>query len=259
MDLKFETSMISFMKFFLHNSANSSNKNNGSFFHTINNNRVTLKWKNKSSLNKSLFRLERKTSDSGMWEKIDSFDNSSGSKISEVCFFDECECGCEYYYRLEKIEANGSSEYFEIRMPVNIPEENASENIIPSQDKFSVFHYPNSANTEVVIKFILPKPTIVKLTVYNDTLGEINILVSNRLKAGAHTYIFPITKDELCSFNIYYEILAYDQIKLMEMTPSINNHEVNYLLNKTEVNTKAIEKNCLWNRFGFPKIIEAII
>ena len=57
--------------------------------------------------------------------------------------------------------------------------------------KFSLYqNYPNPFNPSTKIKFDIPKQGNVKLTVYDISGKEVNVLVNSELKAGSYEYNF---------------------------------------------------------------------
>ncbi|KAA3661334.1 MAG: T9SS C-terminal target domain-containing protein, partial [Calditrichaeota bacterium] len=110
------------------------------------------------------------------------------------------------YGWLLRLEANAGMRYFRSREcanPAHRPQlivsisgqqqkSVAHKNISTTvPDAFALFqNYPNPFNPTTAIEFALPEPTFVTLKIYNALGAEITTLVSQRLGAGIHSYVW---------------------------------------------------------------------
>ena len=75
--------------------------------------------------------------------------------------------------------------------------------------------FPNPFNPSTTISFTLPRPEHTTLTIYNILGAEVGKLVSDKLRAGSHKYIFDGSK--LASGVYYYQVTAgeFQDVKKM--------------------------------------------
>jgi hypothetical protein len=81
------------------------------------------------------------------------------------------------------------------------------ESEIPASTGFELAdNYPNPFNPSTTIEFSLPAAELTTLKIYNILGAEIATLVSSRLPAGKHSYVF--RDGNLASGIYYYEITS---------------------------------------------------
>ncbi len=148
-------------------------------------NAVKLNWRTETEVSNYGFDVERlqdynieKLQD---WEKIGFIEGHGNSNSpKDYSFLDQNVSGGKYSYRLKQIDTDGNFEYSKI-----------IEVDLGSPGKFELSqNYPNPFNPLTTIKFSIPQPGNVKLTVYNLLGEEITELVSEFKEAGVHTINF---------------------------------------------------------------------
>ncbi|MBE2281275.1 MAG: S8 family serine peptidase, partial [Ignavibacteriaceae bacterium] len=148
-------------------------------------NDVLLEWTTATELNNAGFEVERKSSNSSVFEKI-GFVTGKGTTTETVKYrFDDRNVPAGVHtYRLKQVDFDGTYEY---------SNEIESESIVPQVFYISQ-NYPNPFNPMTNIVFGLPVNSIVTVSVY-DALGQlVNTLVNGTLESGVHTLSFDAGK-----------------------------------------------------------------
>ena len=110
-----------------------------------------------------------------------------------------------FHYRMNSVVYEYSSPVSDIQvMNQNIPKEIKLEP-----------NYPNPFNPSTMIRFTLPKPSEVKIEVYNTSGQRVEILINQRMAAGTHKVEF--TAQNLSSGVYFYRIEAgeFQDVKKM--------------------------------------------
>jgi hypothetical protein len=174
---------------------------------TPNDNTIALHWSTASEINNLGFEVQRSTNGSGGWSAI-GFVNGAGNSYSnrKYSFVDEKLAANRYFYRLKQIDTDQRFEY----SPVVSAVINGIENFSLEQN------YPNPFRNETIVKFSLPRKTIVKLSVY-DMHGRLVKQVVNETKdKGTHAINFNALS--LTSGIYYYKIQAGEFSAVKKMT-----------------------------------------
>ncbi len=152
-----------------------------SFSCSVNNSDVTLHWITSSELNNHRFEIERKTSQSEVWQKIGTVNgNGTTTNSTEYYFTDENLSPDIYNYRLKQIDFNGSFEYSKV---VNAD--------LTSPVAFELMqNYPNPFNPSTTISYNIPNSAFVILKIYDVLGNEITTLVNQHQSAGKYNVSF---------------------------------------------------------------------
>jgi hypothetical protein len=76
-------------------------------------------------------------------------------------------------------------------------------------------NYPNPFNPSTTIKYELPRPTEVRLSVYDILAREVSVLVNERREAGIHEVMF--NASGLASGVYFYRLQARGFIQTMKL------------------------------------------
>jgi Secretion system C-terminal sorting domain/Metalloenzyme superfamily len=172
---------------------------------------VKLNWRTETEVSNYGFEVERlqdynieKFQD---WRKIgfvEGHGNSNSPK--DYSLIDQNVSGGKYSYRLKQIDTDGQFEYSKV-IEVDLGS--------PSKLELSQ-NYPNPFNPTTTIKYSLPQPGNVKLTVYNLLGEQVSELVNGFMEAGVHTINF--NASELNSGIYIYKIEANGFVQSRKMT-----------------------------------------
>lgn len=179
-----------------------------SFTVSVRENNAVLKWQTSVEINNSCFEVERKEKVESVWEKTGTIKGNGNSNVPiEYSFEDRNLESGSYAYRLKQIDYNGNFEYHvlngiaEIKQPVRFL-------LNPN--------YPNPFNPETNISFSIPEECFVEMTVYDLSGRKIDLLVSEKMKAGYYTRKF--TSKNLASGVYVYRLAAGKFVSSMKMT-----------------------------------------
>lgn len=167
------------------------------FWSIINSNDVCLKWTTGSEMNNRGFEVQRKNAEVEEWSVI-SFVNGAvnSNALQEYQYVDRSVNHGSYNYRLKQIDLNGNFEYFILSEVVNIARPN----------NFALFqNYPNPFNPKTTISFQLPKPGLVKLTLFDVNGRLVRQLISNEFRSSG-IYDYQLDASELSSGTYYYSL-----------------------------------------------------
>jgi hypothetical protein len=148
---------------------------------------VNLEWITESEVENLGFNIYRTVGDSlllpldSLYRKIN-FEIIRGAGTSsqkhEYCFIDRrIECGMTYWYKLESVNYCGT---------LNFSDPISAEFKLPNNYSFSQ-NYPNPLNTNTKICYQLPKPSTVKINIYDISGILVEILVNEQKNAGYYT------------------------------------------------------------------------
>lgn len=179
-----------------------------SFTCAVYNSDVTLHWVTASELNNQGFEIERKTSQSEVWQKIGTVSgNGTTTNSTEYYFTDENLLPAVYNYRLKQIDFDGSFEYSKI----------VSADLISPAAFELMQNYPNPFNPATTISYTIPNSSFVTLKVYDVLGNEVAVLVNQQQSAGKYNVTFNAAN---LSSGIYlYKIDAegFSAIKKMQL------------------------------------------
>ncbi len=171
-----------------------------SFTADVHGKQITLSWQTGTETNNKGFEIQRSVrkdsfgEDGGQkpdvgnqdgWEDIGFVEgNGTSAETHTYSFTDKNVIPGKYYYRLNQIDFDGTSEYSKaVQVEVTAP------------DMFSLRqNYPNPFNPTTTIKYSIPSDQEVRLNIYN-LLGEkVTALVDGLQKAGQHEVRFNASK-----------------------------------------------------------------
>ncbi len=182
-----------------------------SFSASVAGSNVKLRWETATEVNNFGFEVERKVgslqSTVGNYEKV-GFVNGSGNSNSpkNYSFEDKNVSAGKYSYRLKQIDNDGQFEYSKsIEVEFGTPK------------KFELSqNYPNPFNPTTTIRFDIPEPSNVKLTLFNILGQEIKTLVNEFKESGIHTINFDAS--ELNSGMYIYKLESGSFTQTRKMT-----------------------------------------
>ena len=126
--------------------------------------------------------------------------SASGSEVSDTDFY---------------LTSGFLSIYHQLQTDVDMSEDQTLPKI------FRLYHnYPNPFNPETVIRYDLPQPAEVILTVYNSLGQKVKILVDREQPAGTHTVTWDGLNDNgvrVVSGVYFFQLHAGDYIKTRKM------------------------------------------
>ena len=182
-----------------------------SFSASVAGSHVKLRWETATEVNNYGFEVERKVgglqSTVGNYEKV-GFVNGNGNSNSpkNYSFEDKNVSAGKYSYRLKQIDNDGQFEYSKsIEVEFGTPK------------KFELSqNYPNPFNPTTTIRFDIPEPSNVKLTLFNILGQEIKTLVNEFKESGIHTLNFDAS--DLNSGMYIYKLEAGSFTQTRKMT-----------------------------------------
>ena len=152
-----------------------------SFTCEVNNPNIKLHWITASELNNQGFEVERKTSESNIWQTIGNLPGKGTTTNSTDYYFnDDNLAPAVYNYRLKQIDYDGSIEYSHvINADLTIPITFTLEQ-----------NYPNPFNPSTSISYSIPNNSFVSLKVYDILGNEVVTLVNKTQAAGNYNISF---------------------------------------------------------------------
>jgi len=169
-------------------------------------NSAQLNWQTATEVNNYGFEIERKQ-DNADWDKIGFVEGLGNSTTTKnYSFVDKNFIGeTNFKYRLKQIDFNGNYEYsHEIEIE-----------IVPS--KFTLYqNYPNPFNPSTIIRYQLPKESMVVIKIYTILGSEVMELVNEKKETGAYEVEF--SADNLSSGTYIYRIVTDDYVETRKMT-----------------------------------------
>jgi len=150
---------------------------------------VILSWRTESELNNAGFNVYRGVRSDGEYQKLTStlIPGAGTSPLPHDYSYEDrrVENGKTYYYKLEDVSIDGVSRF---HGPVSATPQRGEVAEPPIPKEFALGHnYPNPFNPGTDIRYQLPKPAHVTLTVYNLLGHEIRTLVDEQKPAGYFT------------------------------------------------------------------------
>ncbi len=162
-----------------------------SFTATVEQNGILINWTTETEPDNAGFNLYRSTEENGEYVKInESMIPAQGTATSggSYSFIDAVEQSGTYYYKLESIAFNGQSQFFG-PIAIMLTSADMRKLVVPTEYSLSQ-NYPNPFNPETSIKYGLPEPAQVKITIYDVNGRLIRTLVSGQKSAGNHSAIW---------------------------------------------------------------------
>lgn len=159
------------------------------------NNEVVLVWQTASEINNQGFYIE-KSYDKINWKNIGFIDGKGTATETNYYKFADVNPGNnENHYRLKQVDFNGTFTYSKI---ITVYFKNTPL-------AFTLYqNYPNPFNPSTIIKFDLPKSSLVSLTIY-DILGrKMKTIVDERKDAGS--YLINVDLSDLSSGVYFYHL-----------------------------------------------------
>jgi hypothetical protein len=178
-------------------------------FHS-NSNSVLIRWGTISEINNYGFEIQKRLEGTDEFRTLpNSFVAGHGTtnEPQTYSFTDINVSNGNWYYRLKQIDLDGRIHYMEpVRVGILT---NVAEN---TPAVFSLAqNYPNPFNPETRIVYVLPEPSIVRLTVYNLAGQEIAALIDDERSAGRHEILWNGTSNggaKVASGIYFYRMIA---------------------------------------------------
>jgi hypothetical protein len=169
-----------------------------SFTAQANSDGVLLKWATASELNNHGFEVERSTDGKEFYTVAFIQGAGTTTEGKEYSYTDNVEYkgGETFYYRLKQVDLDGTIEYSNIvEVEFDVP-------------KDFVLHqnYPNPFNPTTIIKYAVPKTSLVSIKVYDLTGQEVATLVNEVKEVG--TYEVKFDAHNLASGVYIYRMIA---------------------------------------------------
>ena len=165
---------------------------------------VILKWKTATEVNNYGFNIERNLKEN--WETIGFVEgNGNSNSPKSYSFIDKNPVGgSKFKYRLKQIDTDGQFEYSNV----------VEVEIIPQ--KYELYqNYPNPFNPVTNIKFSLPRPTQLKIILFNSLGEKVATLVDGMYEMGYHKIIF--NSNNLSSGTYLYRIESSEFVQVKKL------------------------------------------
>ncbi|HSW54439.1 MAG TPA: kelch repeat-containing protein [Ignavibacteriaceae bacterium] len=166
---------------------------------------VRLLWETASELNNSGFSVERTSANSEYTEVgfVPGFGTTTEAK--SYSFSDQNLQNGNYTYRLKQIDFDGTFEYSqEVEVEVSTP---ATFNLEQN--------YPNPFNPSTSIKYSVPEPGNIRISVYNTVGEEVAVLVNGFSQAGSFEVTFDASN---LSTGVYlYKLQSANSVQTKKM------------------------------------------
>jgi len=176
------------------------------FSASVNENDVTLFWQTATELNNSGFDVERNRKNEG-WEKVGFVSgNGTTTEIHSYTFSDKDVPAGTYSYRINQIDYDGTSEYFELEQVIKI---NPPGNFTLLQN------YPNPFNPSTTIQFVIPEKSNVVITIFNSIGEDVLTLINEEKAAGSYEVNF--NASGFTSGIYYYKLQTDDFVQTKKM------------------------------------------
>jgi photosystem II stability/assembly factor-like uncharacterized protein len=177
-----------------------------SFTCEVSNPNIRLHWITASELNNQGFEVERKTSESNLWQTIGNVPGRGTTTNSTDYYFnDDNLAPAVYNYRIKQVDYDGSIEYSQV---IN------ADLTTPNTFRLEQ-NYPNPFNPSTSISYSIPNNSFVTLKVYDILGNEVATLVNQTQAAG--NYIFSFDASNLSNGVYLYSIKAdnFSDVKKM--------------------------------------------
>ena len=169
---------------------------------------VLLNWITATETNNKGFEVQRSESKDQKTEwKTAGFvvGNGTSTQTHSYSFTDKNVVSGKYYYRLNQIDFDGTSEYSkEVEVSVNAPAVFALQQ-----------NYPNPFNPATIIRYSIPADQHVRLNIYNLLGQKVVTLIDGVQKAGQHEVNF--NASNFASGVYIYKLIAGNQSKINKM------------------------------------------
>jgi hypothetical protein len=174
-----------------------------SFSGKIKNDIVLLEWETATEVNNFGFEVEKYINEN--WNRIGFVNGNGNSNSPKYYSFADNNILKKNIYRLKQIDTDGQSEYSKI-IEVNLL----------SEIKFELFqNYPNPFNPVTTIRFSIPQPGNVKLTVYNILGEKVKVPLNEVRDAGSHSINFNAA--DLNSSLYFYKLESNGMVQTRKM------------------------------------------
>ncbi len=179
------------------------------FTANVNDQNVQLNWLTSTEINNYGFEVQRSASSNSKnysWNKIGFVKgNGNSNSVKYYSFIDNNIHTGKNDYRLKQIDNDGHFSYSKI-VEVNLQ--------VPANYKL-VQNYPNPFNPSTTIKYMIPKASHVKITIFNSLGKKVKTLIDKFKEPGSYSIRF--TSDELSSGLYFYRLEAgsFSQVKKM--------------------------------------------
>mgnify|MGYP006287539275 CR=1 FL=1 len=193
-----------------------------SFTATVEGDSVVLNWHADSEINHAGYNIWRCMSDTDHFIKVNPhliFASGSNPAGVDYEFIDYPHNPAIYYYKLEDISLDGVS-HFSDPVKVNLSTAVAENSKTPHKYKLHQNH-PNPFNPKTMIRYELPAPAKVILTILDMRGRIVNCLVNQNQSAGLHHIAWDGTDDlglQMPSGLYFYRIKAGDICSTRKMT-----------------------------------------
>ncbi len=171
---------------------------------------IKIVWETANEDNNAGFYILRSLTPGGDFQRI-SLKLIPASPDRTYSFIDkDVQVGRTYYYRLESVSLDGMIETYDtVEVTLAVPRTFALHQ-----------NYPNPFNPVTTVKFELPKPSHVAITIYNILGQEVKTLVHDDFEAGFHTMQWDGTNNaglKVASGIYIYRMKAGSFVKSMKM------------------------------------------
>jgi hypothetical protein len=150
-------------------------------------NGITLEWKVENEMNHAGYNVYRSSNEKSGYEKINESIILGWDGFSEfdgTYEYTDAVNGT-YYYKLEAVEMNGSTEMFG---PYSVMSTTGVEDKLEMPESFELKqNYPNPFNPSTTISFSLSERTSVNLSIFDLAGRIITTLVDGEMEAGSHS------------------------------------------------------------------------
>ena len=176
---------------------------------------VLLNWNTATETNNKGFEVQRSESKDQKTEwKTAGFvvGNGTSTQTHSYSFTDKNVVSGKYYYRLNQIDFDGTSEYSkEVEVSVNAPAVFALQQ-----------NYPNPFNPATIIRYSIPADQHVRLNIYNLLGQKVVTLIDGVQKAGQHEVNFnasnlPAGRQGFASGLYFYKLEAGENSSIKKM------------------------------------------
>ncbi len=159
-----------------------------SFTATVEQNSILITWTTETEPDNAGFNLYRSTDENGEYAKINKFliasqgDATSGANYT---YLDTLEQAGNYFYKLQSVSLTGDTSFYG-PVSVVLTEIALRKMTIPAE--FSLRqNYPNPFNPETHIKYSLPEPADITISIYDVNGHLVRTLVSGEMVPGVHS------------------------------------------------------------------------
>jgi hypothetical protein len=158
---------------------------------------VLVEWSVASEVGHAGYNIYSSTTQNGPWNKLNDIliltpEFSAQSSSQHYDYLDDKSSQNKIFYSLEAVNVDGTSDYYG-------PVQSATASAVLSQvipNKFELEqNYPNPFNPSTTIKYALPEPTAVTITIYDVKGRAVKTLYDAVQTAGRHTLVWDATNE----------------------------------------------------------------